>query len=267
MANKNLTRAKSEKNDEFYTQLADIEKELIHYKQHFYGKVVYLNCDTIESNFYKYFVDNQEELGIKKIYRTSYSEGIDFRSDLALDFLKEADIVVTNPPFSLFREYIAQLMEYNKKFLVVGNMNAITYKEIFKLIKNNQVWLGVTYPKSFEQPDGSLKKFGNINWYTNLEHHKRNEKLILYKKYNAEEYPKYDNYDAIEVSKTKDIPIDYSGAMGVPISFLTKYNPEQFEIIGCSYDYGRPKGWNENINMNVSINNKNIYKRLLIKHK
>ena len=276
MANKNLTRAKSEKNDEFYTQLADIEKELIHYKQHFYGKVVYLNCDTIESNFYKYFVDNQEELGIKKIYRTSYSEGIDFRSDLALDFLKEADIVVTNPPFSLFREYIAQLMEYNKKFLVVGNMNAITYKEIFPLIKNGDIWLGVNSNKTleFKLPDSYTKwnkiengsKYGKvpaITWYTNLEHHKRNEKLILYKKYNAEEYPKYDNYDAIEVSKTKDIPIDYSGAMGVPISFLTKYNPEQFEIVGQmattkidEFNQGYP-----------FVNGKKIYARILIKNK
>lgn len=267
MANKNLTNAKKAKNDEFYTQLSDIEKELQHYAKHFKDKIVYLNCDTKDSNFFKYFYSNQSKLGIKKILRTSYSEGVDFRSKESIELLKEADIVVTNPPFSLFREFIAQLTEHKKEFLVIGSMNAITYKEIFKLIKSNQIWLGIAYPKNFKQPDGSLKKFGNINWYTNLEHHKRNEKLILHKKYDSKEYPTYDNYDAIEVSRTNNIPKDYSGFMGVPISFLSKYNPNQFEILGCSYDYGRPDNWDKSINMSVSVNNKNIYKRLIIKHK
>lgn len=311
MANKNLTNAKKAKNDEFYTQLSDIEKELKHYKKHFKDKVVYCNCDSEDSNFFKYFASNFNLLGLKKLIATSYKQNQkstkivinelkdynndgainigdvkyllkndkntkitmegdgDFRSDECVKLLKEADIVVTNPPFSLFREFIAQLTEHKKEFLVIGNKNAITYKEIFKLIKDNKVWLGASSPKLYQIPDGTITKklTGLTLWYTNLEHHKRNEKLILHKKYDSKEYPKYDNYDAIEVSRTSNIPKDYSGFMGVPISFLSKYNPKQFEILGCSYDYGRPNGWDKSINMSVSVNNKNIYKRLLIKHK
>jgi hypothetical protein len=181
-------------------------------------------------------------------------ENGDFRSKECVELLKEADIIVTNPPFSLFREYIAQLVEYDKKFLIIGNLNAITYKEVFKLIKNNKIWLGYnngakTYqvPDSYEQnniyvgEDGKkYAKMGNTGWYTNLDISKRHETLILYKKYNSEEYPKYFNYDAIEVSKVSDIPMDYDRAMGVPVSFLSKYNPEQFEIIGSSRELGKP---------------------------
>jgi hypothetical protein len=158
----------------------------------------------------------------------------DFRSPECIEFLKEADIVVTNPPFSLFREFVDLMMEYDKKFLIIGNNNAISYQEIFKYIKENQLWLGYTSPKEFLQPDGLIKKFGNIGWYTNLPVNKRNEKLILVRKYNEKDYPKYDNYDAINVDKVVDIPMDYYGVMGVPITFLDKHCPEQFEIIGIT---------------------------------
>ena len=150
----------------------------------------------------------------------------------AIEILKEADIIITNPPFSLFREYVAQLIEYNKKFIIIGNMNAISYKEIFKLIKDNIICMGFTTPKEFLQPDGSIKKFGNIGWFTNIETKKQHEDVILYKNYNKTEYSKYDNYDAINVDKVKNIPLDFEGVMGVPITFINKYNPNQFEIIG-----------------------------------
>src|SRR5699024_9595895 len=164
----------------------------------------------------------------------------DFRSEECIEFLKEADIVVTNPPFSLFREYVAQLVEYEKEFLVIGNHNAITYKEVFPLLKENKMWLGIS-PRSmfFKLPDGNEKSV-NACWYTNLEHSKRHEEVILFKRYNENDYPKYVNYDAIEISKVVDIPEDYSGYMGVPITFLDKYNPDQFELIGTSLELGQP---------------------------
>lgn len=295
--NNNLAKAKKNKNDEFYTQLVDIENELKHYKNHFKDKTVYCNCDDPRvSNFFHYFSYNFENLGLKKLITTCYKNqnmelfsqnnseraiyleyngdkngdkvpnpteiGIkllkgdgDFRSPESIELLKQADIVVTNPPFSLFREYVAQLIDYEKQFVIIGNKNAITYKEIFKLIKDNKLWIGNTpmgvdmlfdVPKEFAQKLISNKKEGSsyrlINgvvkgraqavWFTNLDHDKRHEDLILYKTYNEAEYPKYDNYDAINVDKTSDIPIDYKGAMGVPITFLDKYNPEQFEILG-----------------------------------
>ena len=266
MTKTNLTNARKAKNDEFYTQLTDIEKEMRHYKDFFKGKVVYCNCDDAkESNFFKYFSLNFEHLGLKKLITTGYKvdgKGVvliyegdkngnrkvdneeiivnelegngDFRSAECIEFLKEADVVVTNPPFSLFREYVAQLMEYGKKFLIIGSMNAITYKEIFPYIKNNELWLGMNWIKDFVQPNGEIKKFGNICWFTNIDHKKHNEPLDLYRKYDADAYPKYDNYDAIEVSKVADIPMDYNGVMGVPITFLDKYCPSQFEIVNMS---------------------------------
>lgn len=158
----------------------------------------------------------------------------DFRSDECVELLKQADIVVTNPPFSLFREYVAQLMKYGKKFLIIGNDNAISYKEFFEFVKKNKVWTGYSKVKEFKQPDGSIKKFGNVGWYTNLDTTKRHETLTLYKKYNAKEYKKYDNYDAIEVSRVTDIPMNYKGVMGVPVTFLDKYNPKQFIILGIT---------------------------------
>lgn len=171
----------------------------------------------------------------------------DFRSAECIELLKQADIIVTNPPFSLFREYVAQLIEYDKKFLIIGSKNAITYKEIFPLLKDNKMWIGVRNVTTFLKPDGEKQTFGNIGWYTNLEHSKRNEEIVMYKTYSPDEYPKYDNYDAIEVAKVSDIPCDYSGAMGVPITFLDKYNPNQFEIVGQmantnvdDYNFGYP---------------------------
>ena len=277
--NGNLNKAKAAKNDEFYTRLQDIENELRHYRNHFKGKVVYCNCDDArESNFFKYFSTNFQKLGLKKLITSGLKEdgtengtGVvalqigddidiydgngDFRSEECIEFLKEADIVVTNPPFSLFREYVAQLMQYGKKFLIIGNGNAVTYKEIFPLIKENKLWLGITSVKDFIQPNGEIKKFGNICWFTNLEHKKRNEELILYKHYNPTEYPKYENADAIEVSKVAEIPMDYGGVCGVPISFLDKYCPNQFRIVKFRKgDDGK----------DLSVNGKCPYFRILI---
>ena len=296
--NENLKKAKKEKNDEFYTQLTDIEKELRHYKKHFKDKIVFCNCDDPEySNFWRYFSLNFEELGLKKLIATHYEphkqsyklemwkdeagvhsgiktlkENGDFRSTESLELLQEADIVVTNPPFSLFREYIDKLMKYEKKFLIIGNKNAITYKEFFPLLKENKVWIGYNSVKEFKQPDGTIKKFGNIGWYTNLDIDKRHEDITLYRHYTPEEYPKYDNYDAVEVSKVSDIPCDYDGVMGVPITFMDKYNPDQFEIIGMSSS----AGYNSQIvglKLLVSgdarplLSNKNTYARIFIKRK
>lgn len=276
--NKNLHAAKRAKNDEFYTQMVDIENELKYYKDRFKGKTIFMNCDDPEeSNFWKYFHLNFEFFGLKKIISTHYLEnqksymleyeggndvdtsvGVktnlegdgDFRSEESINLLKESDIVITNPPFSLYRTYVAQLIEYEKKFIIMGNQNAITYKEIFPLIKENKIWLGVNTNKTieFQVPDnydhtknGRIDVNGNkyvkvpaISWFTNLEHYKRNEEIILWKSYNEEDNPKYDNYDAIEVSKVKEIPEDYYGVMGVPITFLNKYNPNQFEILGIT---------------------------------
>ena len=204
-------------------------------------------------------IPDAEEIGIKHLK----GDG-DFRSDECIELLKQADIVVTNPPFSLFREYVTQLMKYNKKFVIVGHQNAITYKEVFKLIKENTVWLGYgfkggaghfinkeykDYATAGNHKDGMIRVSG-VHWFTNLEIKKRHENLILYKTYNEKEYPKYDNYDAINVDKTKEIPLDYKGAIGVPITFMNKYNPDQFEIIGQGqgnlYRQLTPKGLNSN---------------------
>jgi hypothetical protein len=297
--NRSLHAAKATKQDEFYTQLSDIEKELRHYTKHFKSKSVLCNCDDPKvSNFFHYFSHNFEKLKLKKLITTCYKncdanlfskhtaeKGIyleyngdkddnrvpdpdeigthklngdgDFRSEECVNLLKQADIIVTNPPFSLFREYIEQLMKYKKKFIIIGNKNAITYKETFTLIKENRLWVGNTAMGTdmlFQVSEGlaktlvDTKKQGSayrvVNgavmarsqscWFTNLEHYKRHEELVLFKAYDHAEYPTYDNYDAIEVSNTKDIPADYEGAMGVPLSFLDKYNPQQFEIIGIT---------------------------------
>ena len=301
MANKNLTAAKRAKNDEFYTQRQDIENELSHYAEHFREKVVYCNCDDpVDSEFWKFFVRNFKPWGLKKLMAThyepdeknySYSLELtedtngdgrvdindeptitqlpcngDFRSAACIELLKEADIVVTNPPFSLFREYVAQLMEYGKKFLIIGNMNAVTYKEIFPLLKENRVWIGYTNPKQFIQPDGSIKKFGNILWFTNLDIPKRHAPLDLRGNYyDPDIYPKYDNYDAINVNRVDDIPCDYEGLMGVPITFLDKYCPEQFSIEYLCASHGKePKGIE---NEAGCINGKWVYARILIRRK
>jgi Adenine-specific methyltransferase EcoRI len=317
--NNNLHKAKDSKNDEFYTQLTDIEKELRHYKDHFKGKTVFCNCDDPRiSNFFHYFSYNFEALGLKKLITTCYKNqdrdlfskhdtesaiyleytgdkngdripnpeeiGIihlkgdgDFRSKESIELLKQADIVVTNPPFSLFREYVTQLIEYDKKFLIIGHQNAITYKEIFKLVQDNKLWLGVDNggTKWFRVQDhyniktetrikteNGQKYFsmGSVVWFTNLDNRKRHDEIILYKTYygNENEYPTYDNYDAIEVSKVADIPMDYKGCMGVPITFLDKYNPQQFEIVKFR------KGDDDK---DLVINGKSPYFRIVIKNK
>lgn len=349
--NNSLSRAKNTKNDEFYTQLSDIERELRHYKEHFRGKTVFCNCDDpYESNFFKYFAMNFNVLGLKKLICTCYEtspisytqvsifddyiyevnqnkgkpaykavlteihdqngDGAidlkdveiilrkkdvvtkmkgdgDFRSEESIELLKEADIVVTNPPFSLFREYVAQLIEYDKRFLIIGSMNAITYKEIFPLIKNNQLWLGngfnagnayfripndkVSYASGVYDNSTGLVKFRNCNWFTNLDHKKRHEPLDLIEKYTPEKYPTYDNYEAINVDKVIDIPCDYYGAMGVPITFLDKYCPDQFEVVDAN-DYRshnnvplKPHGLIKD--KEGAIDGKPKYARILIKRK
>ncbi len=269
MANSSLHAAKDAKNDEFYTRLEDINEEMNHYEDKFRGKVIFCNCDDPKwSNFWKYFHLNFEYLGLKKLITTHYEseevqsykieytggndenfeEGTitpleqngDFRSDECIALLDEADIVVTNPPFSLFREYVAILMEHNKEFLIIGSMNAAHYKEIFPLLKDNKIWFGLSMPKEFFQIDGTIKKFGNIHWYTNLDHYKRHEILettYLYSKKDIlypELYPQYENFNGINVDKVNQIPLDYDGYMGVPDGFLDIYNPSQFELIGLS---------------------------------
>ena len=318
--NTNLTDAKKAKNDEFYTRIEDIEKELKHYKDFFRGKVVFCNCgDAIHHNFGKYFSMNFEHLGLKKLICTSFEmdgshgkvaiyegnkngnyitdsdewttyklEGNgDFRSAECVELLKQSDVVVTNPPFSLFRDFVAQLVKYDKKFLIIGNMNAITYKEIFPLIKDNKIWLGVSIKsgdRKFYVPDNyplnasgcgideNGKRFirvKGVRWFTNIEDANCNLPLDLYKKYNPKDYPKYDNYDAINVNKTKDIPMDYDGVMGVPITFLDKYCPTQFEIVGFTSSsrectYGQLIG---NATTRAMIGGKKIYARILIRRK
>jgi len=373
MANQNLTNAKRVKNDEFYTQYSDIEKEITVYLEYnpdvFRGKVVYCNCDDpFESNFFRYFVLNFNKLGLKQLITTSYkpspiantqlqlfgddetlpntkgrpkvtankfiinqvgdynSDGEynlediaqqlqenkhnewapldgdgDFRSPECIELLKQSNIVVTNPPFSLFREYVKQLFDYNKKFLIIGNMNAITYKEIFPKIKENKMWLGATgngidmvfaVPSGMEIKEsyrqkaarlgyiGNYTRLGNSCWFTNLDHGRRHQPLPLMtmeenRRFNKKVqknphcYQKYDNYDAIEVPYTDAIPSDYEGVMGVPISFLDKYNPDQFEIIGMAEDNG--KGFSGGIwdgkNPHCVVNGQNKFKRVFIKHK
>ena len=328
--NKGLRKANISKNDDFYTQLTDIEKELKHYKKHFKNKVVFCNCDDPRvSNFFHYFSYNFEQLGLKKLITTCYKNqqmnlfsenksekaiyleyagdknknnipdpkeiGIkhlkgdgDFRSKECIELLKQSDIVVTNPPFSLFREYVAQLIKYDKKFIILAQQNAISYKEIFKLIKENKFWLGVDNngTKWFQVPDHyeittdsrkkteNGKKFfsmGSIVWFTNLDIEKRHEDLILYKTYKGHEkdYPKYDYYEAINVDKVMDIPIDYKWTMGVPVTFLDKHNPEQFEILDGIGRYSMLTGPTDETRGTylTKINGSPKFARIIIKNK
>ena len=334
-AHSNLVKARNEKNDEFYTRLDDISNELKHYKEHFNGKVVYCPCDKVylegRSNFFTYFATFFDELGLKALICTQYNpnpgeHGIkwvytgglspeevldeskhettllngdgDFASYECRQIMKECDIVVTNPPFSLFRSFVAQIMELGKKLLIIGNSNAITYKEIFPLLKDNKLWLGYTQPKVFETPlekvenektqfeeNGKVdQKFGNICWFTNLMHNKRKEGIEPVANYEGreEKYPAYDNYNAIEIGhRTKngkwegslnELPYDYSGVMGVPITFLDHYSPDQFEIIGMSSS----AGYTASIvglpllrdgDARPLINGKNVYARIFIRRK
>ena len=313
MANNKLHEAKRAKSNEFFTQSQDIEKEMINYLPHFRGKIVLCNCnDTPNTGFAKHFADMFGVYGLKQVICTSYNpkgKGIIYRyyggdweempmngnggfnTPEGITLIQEADIIATNPPFSLFREFISLLIEYNKKFIILGNMNAITYKEVFPLIKNNQLWLGVSISsgdRKFNVPNNyplnaaycGVDEQGNkfirvkgIRWFTNIDHRKRHQILDLYKKYSPEEYPTYDNYNAIEVSKTGEIPVDYNGVMGVPITFMDKYCPEQFDIIWTIdrggdgmleelkiKDFNKP--WDS-----AYINGKKTYKRILIKRK
>ena len=262
--NNNLHNAKRQKNDEFYTTRATVELELNHYKEHFRGKVVYCNCDDpIESEFTRYFAHKFEDWGLKKLISTGYKEsghGVmyvyegdkngnlvpdrsewkitelqgngDFRSEECVELLKQADIVVSNPPFSLFREYVAQLIEYGKEFLIIGNKNAITYKEIFPLIKENKLWLGISFPNEFILPNGEITKTvsGLCRWFTNLTHDKRNIPLDLVQKYDPRYYPKFENYDCIECSKVMDIPVDYEVEKIVTEEELNKLKEQGFII-------------------------------------
>lgn len=347
MARKDLAQAKDAKKDEFYTQLSDIEKELVHYREYFRDKVVFCNCDDpYESNFFKYFALNFNALGLKKLIATCYdgspiaqqelplfpeaetepkrkaykveiSEVPDldgngtadltdvqlllkssdnnvkaelkgngsFDSPESIELLKEADVVVTNPPFSLFREFLALLDKYNKQFIIIGNTNALKYKLTFKMFQEDKIRTGYTnfnVGMYFQVPD-SWEKFHHIEngkkiarvstscWFTNLPVSKHNEELILIKHYTPEEYPKYDNYDAINVNTYTDIPCDFEGVMGVPVTFLDKYNPMQFEIIwttdrgGDGYLEEFKKPW-DRYDAPV-LNGKGLYTRILIRNK
>lgn len=316
--NRLLQKAKKSKSDEFYTQLCDIERELQYYQNCFVDKVVYCNCDDPRtSNFFRYFAINFHKLGLRKLIASCYIEDTrdlfssaesekgyyceysgeygnqfypdnvqivyfkgdgDFRSRECIELLKQSDIVVTNPPFSLFREFVSQIVKYDKQFLVIGNVNAITYKEIFDLIQKNKVWLGVNLGRgisgfivpehydlygtevSVNDKGQTIIATNNCLWLTNLELEQRNEELDLSKEYfgNENDYPKYDNCDGINVDKTQDIPRDYDGLMGVPITFLHKYNPNQFEIVKFRKgDDGK----------DLSVNGKCPYFRILIKNR
>ena len=293
--NTDLHSARKGRNDEFYTQLSDIENEMRHYWPHFRDKTIYCNCDDPKvSNFYKYFSMQFHNLEMRKLIASCYRNSSpdlfsamndqreraiwleyngetkdnrpmepeinhfrgdgDFRNAENIELLNRVDIVITNPPFSLWREYVLQLIEYGKKFIILGNMNAVTCKNIFPLIRDNRMWYGPSISsgdREFGVPDdypltaanSRMDENGNrfvsvkgVRWFTNLHHGRRNENLLLYKTYNPQDYPEYDNYDAINVDRTGDIPVDYPCVMGVPITFLDKYNPEQFEILGIDTD-------------------------------
>lgn len=339
-ANSNLAAAKRAQKDEFYTQLPDIERELKHYRKHFKGKVVYLNCDDPrESQFFHYFSYNFEKLGLKKLIAAGYkSQDADlfstnssekaiyleytgdtdgnripdpneievkhfegdggFKTEESIELLKQADIVVTNPPFSLFREYVAQLIEYDKKFVIIGPKGAVTYKETFPLLMENKMWIGygfqagnayfktshpTDYAKGVFNEETGLVKFRNVTWFTNLDITKRHEELPLFKPYDPNLCPPYDNYNAIEVSKVADIPADYDGVMGVPITFMDVYSPSQFEIVGITdrgnqfglktREYTRADAPNSSdLNRRAAIKQpngtlKSTYARLLIRRK
>lgn len=357
--NRSLSNAKQAKQDEFYTQLVDISAEVRHYRAQFRDKVVLCNCDDpYESNFFRYFALNFNELGLRQLIATSFTkspivgghlplvdiEGLkpdskepyaieinevpdhnndgaidladveyllrhqanvahtlkgeagynagDFRTEECIEYLKAADIVVTNPPFSLFRDYVAQLIEYDKKFLIIGNLNAVHYSEIFKLLKENKIWLGESIhsgDREFRVPDHypleaagtRIDDEGNkyirvkgVRWFTNMDNPNRHEWLPLYKPYSPEEYPTYDNLDAIEVSATSEIPVDYDGLMGVPDSFMDKFNPDQFELVGIPFgNLGKEIGVTRNHRGRTDIaftkngRTKSPYSRLIIRRK
>lgn len=304
--NTNLCEARKNKNDEFYTRYDDIEAEVMKYRKQFKDKVVYLPCDDPaekKSEFWSFFVNNFDAFGLKKLIATHYdesgkaykiwidgdtsSDGFvddgdavqedlqgngDFQSPECVAIMNECDIVCTNPPFSLFRSFVDTIMKADKKFLIIGNQNAFTYKEIFKLIKENKIWTGYNMVKQFNQPDGSIKKFGNVCWFTNMTTVKRNEEFVLTKEYNPINYPEYENYKAIEVDRIVNIPKDYYDAMGVPITFIDKYNPNQFEILGHTSSSDKSPEVEElrtssKYRNRGLINGKEKYDRVLIRRK
>jgi len=356
MFHKHLLKARDIKRDEFYTQYEDIQKEISYYINYnpdiFRNKVIYCNCDNpFDSNFFKYFVNNFKNYGIKKIITSNYIhspnstshlysfitqknnitkkhsyaieindtsilknntihntqdiiallqdsrnsvlilygdknyDAGDFRSSECIELMKQSDIIITNPPFSLFKEFIYQITKYQKQFLVLGNISAVTYPEIFPLIQKNKIWLGASIHSGdvefkipndykietknyrFDSEGNKYVRVPSIRWFTNLEYGERYKLLKLHKKYNPLEYPKYDNYDAIEVSKTSNIPIDYKGIMGVPLTFLDKYNPNQFEIVGKTHNKIHAGKYLIGDNPYVRLNGKRLYYRILIKHK
>lgn len=304
--NTNLCEARKNKNDEFYTRYDDIEAEVMKYRKQFKDKVVYLPCDDPaekKSEFWSFFVNNFDAFGLKKLIATHYdesgkaykiwidgdtsSDGFvddgdavqedlqgngDFQSPECVAIMNECDIVCTNPPFSLFRSFVDTIMKADKKFLIIGNQNAFTYKEIFKLIKENKIWTGYNMVKQFNQPDGSIKKFGNVCWFTNMTTVKRNEEFVLTKEYNPINYPEYENYKAIEVDRIVNIPKDYYDVMGVPITFIDKYNPNQFEILGHTSSSDKSPEVEElrtssKYRNRGLINGKEKYDRVLIRRK
>ena len=255
-----LQRAKRIKNDEFYTCYEDVKSECDHYRSYFFNKIIYCNCDTKTSAFVKYFMDLKRQKIIKDIWYSGGFNGADFRSEDSVELLKKADLIITNPPFSLFREFIDLLIQYNKKFLIIGNKNAIGYRNVFSLIKNNKIWAGTrkwTGGMTFVTPDNSRKDVPAI-WLTNLEHSYRAAPLLLNKEFDLEHFSKYDNAEAINVNKTSDIPKNYYGIIGVPFSFIEKYNPNQFEILGLDKDFTYDKGAG-------IVHGKRIYTRIFIR--
>lgn len=332
--NRDMQIAAASKKDEFYTQYVDIEKELCHYQNHFKGKTVFCNCDdAFNSNFFRYFVNNFNRLGLKRLISTCFSGSLrnnsrtkpysasvksvpaarigvrkllalpgnsldtlkgdgDFRSRESIELLKVSDIIVTNPPFSLFREYIRILLDYEKKFLIIGNVNAITYKEFFPMLMHDKVWIGHSIhsgDRKFYVPDNypleaagcgidseSGRKYimvKGVRWFTNLEISERHKFMNLQARYSEDMYPFYDNYNAIEVKHTRKIPGDYPGVMGVPVTFFDKYNPEQFQIIGADFQvktgllpFMIRQGWYGKIDRGY-INGKRQYARILIKNR
>ena len=301
--NTNLRKAAKVKNDEFYTRYEDIENEVMKYRKQFKNKIVYLPCDDPaekKSEFWSFFVNNFDAFGLKKLIATHFDENGraykiwidsdlnndgwiddadalqedlkgngDFRSEECVEILKECDIICTNPPFSLFRELIDLIMTHNKQFLIIGNKNAYAYKEIFTLIKNNKIWTGYNAVHNFIQPDGNIKKFGNIGWFTNLQSKKRNEELILTKTYNEIDFPYLDNYNAINVDRVVNIPKDFDGYMAVPITFIDKYNPNQFEIFGITNTGEKNPGIRlpNTAHGRPLLNGKELYIRILIRKK
>ena len=293
MAKKNssLRTAQAVKNDEFYTQITDIEQEIGNYRKHFKDKIIYMPCDNPEwSNFWHVLKEQYIYLHYKKIIATFYNgiidtdkqsykleyDGVnetktflngdgDFRSEECTAILQESDIVITNPPFSLFRDFVKWVMDADKKFLIIGNQNAITYKEVFPYIKENKMWLGYHNVKTFKQDDGSEKDFGNVCWFTNLDIKKRHDTIATGYLYGDDpsKYPTYDTYNAINCDKVNEIPDDYDGVIGVPITFLGKYCPAQFEIIGLD----RYVEDNPNYGKRFTINGVETYARILIKRK